>query len=262
VPAAIVVPMLAPALLFRPLALAATTLSVARLPVHGEVSAEDLRTSTVAYPLVGMAIGLLPAGALLLPLPDAPRAALALAAWVCATGALHLDGWGDCCDAAFAPPKGDAQATRARRLEILKDPRMGVFGVVGIGLLLLAKWSALMHVPAMAPLVAAVVARWAMVFALRAYAPARRDGLGAAFGAGVPLWGATVVAVALLVWLTLQAAVPMAAAAAVCAGIVAAVAAGGFLTQRFGGMTGDVCGAMGEAAELAALWAFLPAGAA
>jgi adenosylcobinamide-GDP ribazoletransferase len=253
--------MLAPTLLFRPLALAAATLSVARVPVRGDVSAGDLRTSTVAYPLVGLAVGLLPAAALLLPIPDAPRAALALAAWVCATGALHLDGWGDCCDAAFAPPKGDEAATRARRLEILKDPRMGVFGVAGIGLLLLGKWSALMHVPAMAPLVAATVARWAMVFALRAYPPARREGFGAAFGAGVPLWSATAVAATLLAWLTVNAAAPFTTAAAVFAGVIAAVAVGGFLTQRFGGMTGDVCGAMGEAAELAALWAFLPAAA-
>src|SRR5512135_1650336 len=76
-----------------------------------------------AYPLAGALIGL---GLLLLAacldltglargaLPLA--AALLLAAWCALTGALHLDGWADCCDALFVP------AGRERRLEILRDP--------------------------------------------------------------------------------------------------------------------------------------------
>ncbi|HEV2150533.1 MAG TPA: adenosylcobinamide-GDP ribazoletransferase, partial [Longimicrobiaceae bacterium] len=154
---------------FRPLLLATATLTAVRVPLRGEASAEELRAATAFYPLVGLLVGAVPAAVLLLPLPPLPLATLALAAWVLVTGALHLDGWADCCDAAFAPAAGDAQATRERRLAILKDPRLGTFGGAGLALLLLGKWTGLVYAPAMAPLLVAPVARWAMVHALRSY---------------------------------------------------------------------------------------------
>lgn len=246
----------------RPLLLALGTLTVLRVPVRGEVSAAELRASTAFYPLAGVAVGIVPAGLLLLPLPPLPRAALALAAWVVVTGALHLDGWADCCDAAFAPARPDPEATRERRLAILKDPHVGVFGVAGVGLLLLGKWSALAHAPALAPLVAAPVARWVMVYALRAHPPARSTGLGAALAGSVRLWGATAVLLALLLPLVGTSELPFRLATAVVAGGAAGLVAARLLAERFGGVTGDVCGAAGEAAELAALWAFLPWGVA
>jgi adenosylcobinamide-GDP ribazoletransferase len=203
--------------MFRPFALALTMLTVLRVPVRGTATPGELRTSTAYYPLVGLLVGLGPALALLLPLPDAPRAVLALALWVLVTGALHVDGWADCCDAAFAPRRGTAEEMRARRLEILKDPRVGVFGVVGVVLLLLAKWSAL---------------------------------LGAATG----LLTAALLALAALL---LPPAAWTAALGAVVAGATVGVLVAAFLIHRFGGVTGDVCGAAGEAAELAVLWALL-----
>jgi adenosylcobinamide-GDP ribazoletransferase len=242
----------------RPLLLALGTLTVLRVPVQEEATPAELRASTAFYPLAGLLVGLLPAGALLLPLPDLPRAALALAAWVVITGALHLDGWADCCDAAFAPARADAEATRERRLEILKDPRVGSFGVAGVVLLLLGKWTALVHAPAVAPLVAAPVARWAMVWALRTFPPARREGLGAALAGFVPLWSATAVLMAIALPLVVLSGASFRVAGAVAAGAVAGLGTAWLLSARFGGVTGDVCGAAGEAAELAALWAWLP----
>lgn len=241
----------------RRLALAVGTLTALRMPVQGNVGQEDLRASTAFYPLVGLGVGAVPALALLLPLPPLPAAALALALWVAVTGALHVDGWADCCDAAFAPPAADPEATRAKRLRILADPHHGTFGVAGTFLLLLGKWSALVHVPAAAPLVAAAVGRWAMVFALRAFPPARAGGLGATFAGRVPLATATLLLAAILlgVWLAVDVG-PWAA----LVGAGAAVAGAGFLARRFGGVTGDVCGAVGEVAELAVLWALIPWG--
>jgi adenosylcobinamide-GDP ribazoletransferase len=250
-----------PPSLFRPLLLAAGTLTVVRVPVRGPVPSDDLRLATVFYPLVGLFVGALPALALLLPLPSLPRAVLALAAWVLVTGALHLDGWADCCDAAFAPPRADAEETRQRRLAILKDPRVGVFGVAGTVLLLLGKTAALAYAPPAAPLAAAPLARWAMVYVLRTYPPARAEGLAASLGRGVPLWGATLVAIVVLVATIWCTDAPWIFAVAVVAGTLAALSAADFLARRFGGITGDVCGAVGEAAELAALWVFLPWGA-
>lgn len=244
--------------LLRRLVLATGTLTVVRLPVRGDASPEDLRESTALYPLVGLAVGSLPALVLLLPLPPLPRAVLALAGWVLASGAMHLDGWADCCDAAFAPARADAEETRARRLAILKDPHMGTFGVVGLVLLLLAKLAALVHLSWAAPLLAAPLGRWAMVYVLRAHPPARRDGLGAAFAGRVPLETATALVGATALLVIVASGDPLRGGLAVAAALAAAVAVARFLAGRFGGITGDLCGAAGEAVELVVLWAMLP----
>ena len=60
---------------------------------------------------------------------------LLLTLWAALSGGLHLDGWADCCDGLL-----NASAP-ARRLEIMKDPRLGTFGGAGLVLLLLAKYS-------------------------------------------------------------------------------------------------------------------------
>jgi adenosylcobinamide-GDP ribazoletransferase len=247
----------------RLLLLATGMLTVVRVTVPGRVSESELRASTALYPLVGLAVGAVPAAVLLLPLPALPRAALALVAWVLVTGALHLDGWADCCDAAFAPPRGTAEETRARRLAILKDPHLGVFGSAGLGLLLLLKWSALTAVTPLAPLLAAPVARWAMVRALRTAPPARRDGLGAAFAGRVPLAAASAVLAAVVVPVVALPALttggaPLALLGGVAVGMLAGVGTARWLAARFGGVTGDSCGAAGEAAETVTLLALLP----
>lgn len=248
-----------PPSLFRPLLLAAGTLTLVRVPVRGPVAPEDLRLATVFYPAVGLLVGALPALALLLPLPQLPRAVLALAAWTLVTRALHVRGWAGCCDAAFAPPRGDAAETRARRLAILEDPRVGVLGATGVGLLLLARAAALSEAPPVAPLVAAPLARWGMVYVLRAHPPARPGGPAATPG-GVPFWGATGVAAVVLVAVVWCTDAPWDAAHAVVAGTLALVAVSAFLARRLGGITDGVCGAAAEAAEVAALWTFLPWG--
>ena len=127
------------------------------------------------YPLVGALIGAGLAGlawllgqiGLAQAAPLLP-AALVLAAWAALTGALHLDGWADCCDALFVP------VSRERRLEIMKDPRLGGFGAAGLILLLLVKLAALQGImagPHALPALIAIpaLARWAAVIAAKAY---------------------------------------------------------------------------------------------
>lgn len=241
-------------------ALATGMLTVVRVPVRDPVSPEELRASTAWYPLVGGAVGAGPALVLLLPFPVLPRAVLALLVWVLVTGALHLDGWADCCDAALCPPGGDPAETRARRLAILKDPHLGTFGVVGVVGLLLGKWTALVHAGPVAPLLAAPLARWAMVYTLHTHRPARADGLGATLAGRLPLGIATLLTSALTLAAIGRSVAPFRAAMAVALGVLAGLAVGRFLAGRFGGVTGDVCGAVGEAVELAVLWALLPWG--
>ena len=91
------------------------------------------------FPVIGLLIGLL----LLLVQVTAARllgppmaAVLAVAAWAVLTGGLHLDGLADCCDGLLV------SAPRERRLEIMRDPRVGSFAVSGLVLALLLKTAA------------------------------------------------------------------------------------------------------------------------
>lgn len=99
----------------------------------------------LALPLVGAVAGAL-AGFVALGAarfaPHALVAAFALGAAIVATGAIHLDGYLDGCDAFFA------SVPAARRLEILKDPHHGTFALAGL-LVLGATWyAALVTLPA------------------------------------------------------------------------------------------------------------------
>ncbi len=83
----------------------------------------------VALPLVGAAIGAVAGfvGALLARFAPHPLAAAgAIVVLVVLSGAIHLDGFLDGCDAFFA------SVPAARRLEILKDPRHGSFAAAGL----------------------------------------------------------------------------------------------------------------------------------
>jgi adenosylcobinamide-GDP ribazoletransferase len=179
-------------------------------------------------------------------------AALVLVVWTALTGALHLDGWADCCDGLFVP------VDRTRRLEIMKDPHVGGFGVVGLVLLLAVKWAALAWVlttsySLLALVAVPTLARWAAVIAARSFSSARPGGMGDAFRQGLGGWS---IAVATLV--ALATALPLLwVGAVVWAVVVAAFLALAFLARaRLGGLSGDVYGGiieLGEAAALVAL---------
>lgn len=243
----------------RLLSIALGFLTTLPVPARGAATCADLARSTALFPLVGLWLGLLLIGAdaLLARLfPQALQAALTLALWVALTGALHLDGLVDCCDALFAPLPPD------RRLEILRDVHVGAFGVVGAVLLLLIKFAALVSLPAGgrtgALLLAPTLARWALPYAMRAYPYARSGpGLGRSFRE-------------LLTWreVTVASAVAGLAALAVAGltGLLALVAAwltvrgmAWWVRRRIPGLTGDVYGAIAEAVELVTLLVFCAA---
>jgi adenosylcobinamide-GDP ribazoletransferase len=153
------------------------------------------------FPLVGLTLGALLYGVhflLQLIFPANVSAALTLLTWVMLTRAFHLDGFMDTCDALFGG------WTPERRLEIMKDSRMGAFGVAGGILVLLTKYSAITSsVNIFAALIlATTLGRWASPLVIYAFPYAREDGLGiemkrsvkwtdvlfATFIAGVPSW--------------------------------------------------------------------------
>ncbi len=129
------------------------------------------------FPLVGLVLGGILLGldsALRLFIQPQLAAVLVVAAWLMLTRALHFDGFLDIFDGLFGG------FTPERRLEIMKDSRVGAFGVAAGVLLLTSKVfsiAALTNRPA-AFLLAPVLARWTMTIAIFAFPYAREKGLG------------------------------------------------------------------------------------
>ena len=232
-----------------------------RVPVRfaAPPTAGELARAAAWYPLVGAGIGAAAAGAYWAlgraHLPSlAPWAALAAA--VVVTGAFHEDGLADTADGLFGGHD------RARRLEIMRDSRVGTYGVVALVLVLGAQVAALGALPASLGWRALVAAHAlgraaALPLTLMPYARAE-GGLGASVAQRVPALALAfalvtgVAPLALLPW-------PLALAAVGAAGLVALAGAWRF-SRDLGGITGDTLGAVVKLAELttyvaAAAWA-------
>lgn len=204
------------------------------------------------YPWVGLLIGGLTwlAWRMFLPVfPPLVTGVLSLLVWVALSGGLHLDGLADCCDGLFA------STTPERRLEIMKDPRLGTFGGLGLLLVLMLKAAALSALPLSAGLgilLAAVLSRWCILPA--GLLPlARPGGMGADFSSG--LRRASILVGALLpLGLAFLPGLPGVAAS------LAALLAGALVCwlakTRLNGVTGDVFGMLVEVTETVVLLTF------
>ena len=113
------------------------------IPAPKDWQEDDAQRSVQAYPLVGLALGLMLALALFLlgGLPASLRASLCVGLWLLLTGALHFDGLCDTADAAFASKLPE------ERQRIAKDPSIGAFAFAAGAILLLVKVNALAHLP-------------------------------------------------------------------------------------------------------------------
>jgi adenosylcobinamide-GDP ribazoletransferase len=238
-----------------------------RLPLaqKAPVQGGDIAHASWAFPVVGAPLGAAGAfvywAAFRIGLPPAPASALALAATLAMTGCLHEDGLADTADGLG----GGRPADRARKLEIMRDSRLGTYGVCALAMSLLLRWSALAAIAdpgsvAMALIAAHGAARGALPAFMRFVPPARQDGLAADAGRPPPQCAAaaTLLGMALL-GLTLG----MGPAAIAIALVAATSLAMAKLTLRqIGGHTGDVLGALeqvGEAVILLTAAAFMKA---
>lgn len=235
-------------------------LLLSRLPVPPVAGvAPAMAASSWAWPLVGLAVGTVSAVVLAvaqaLGLPPLMAALTALAAGVLATGAMHEDGLADLADG-FGGGR-----SRENKLGIMRDSRIGSYGVVALilafgvrasGLSTLAEegggWLGLLAI--------AAASRSLLPAALVMMPPARSDGLGRAAAGKDPVPAQIAAALGLLCLLPLGpgTALLTAAAMVLAVALVAALA-----MRQVGGQTGDVLGAMQQVAECAG-WACLAAG--
>lgn len=206
----------------------------------------------VFFPLVGFLLGAIWLGMarfFLLFFPEAVVAALLVTAMVLLTGGLHLDGFMDTVDGI------GSGRPREQMLEIMRDSRVGAFGVIALACLLLLKYAIIIALLQengyFFLLVVPALSRWSMVYALASFPSARREGLG--------YWQASITGKKELLLATCWAL--GAAAAAGLPGLVlfpaAWVAAHGVaacLNRRLGGLTGDTYGFLNETLEVFLLY--------
>jgi adenosylcobinamide-GDP ribazoletransferase len=228
--------------------LAATFLTTLPAPTFA-MPAGGLGLAGRLFPLVGLLIGLLLWVVQSLSarvFSPTLTGALVVLAWVALTGGLHLDGLADCCDGLLAT------TSRERRLEILRDPRVGSFGAIGLMLTLLIKTLATATVPPFALLAAPVWARWLLLWAAR-QPQARTEGMGASFAAGVTLEVIVVAAALPLLILFLSDGHALVGAMLATLAMLMLVR---LARQRLGGVTGDIYGLVVEVSEIIILLAF------
>ncbi len=251
-------PATSPVISLRQLAadVAAALIFSTRLPFPGAaaIAGADIARASWALPVAGAIVGLIAAAVYWLAraagLPPLPAAALTIAAGVLATGCLHEDGLADAADSLGG-------GTRERKLEIMRDSRIGTYGVCALVMSLLLRSSALATIadPALAaPVLVAthMAARSDMALFMRLVPPARADGLSVGVGSR-PRGGAIAAVIIGIVALGIG----LGPAAGIFA-ITLMAAAFAFLARlclrQIGGQTGDVLGALEQMGEIAILF--------
>ena len=214
----------------------------------------DLARAVWAFPVVGLVIGLA-AGlsywlAFKLRLPPLLAAAWTLPAALLLTGALHEDGLADTADG-FG-----GGTTPARKLEIMRDSRIGTYGALALLLSCLIRITAIAAIARPAAVITALVlagiaGRAAMVLPLLLLPPARQDGLGAALGR--PPANSATLALALAAVAPFACLPPAQATAIIALAAAAALATARLAAAQIGGYTGDTLGATEVAVECVVL---------
>jgi adenosylcobinamide-GDP ribazoletransferase len=241
-----------PAASLRAIAGAVSFLTIVPLGRAIELEPRDVTRGIVLFPAVGAGVGAL-SGAIavgLYPwLPALLAAGVALAAAVLVTGALHVDALADTFDAAGG-------RSRERALEIMRDSRLGTYGVGALVLDLFLKGGAISALLVRGGTVQALIAAGALSRAssppLAALLPYPRAGAGPGsvitgtprvYAAVAVVLGLAITALAVgsdVLWL------------GVAAGVVT-LAAGLVFRSWLGGATGDCLGAATELCETTVL---------
>ena len=248
------------AIWLNPLRAALSFLTILPATSNLELGQPDVSNSRAFYPAAGLLIGLLlfgveeGAGRIF---PVELTAAILVAVLVIVTRALHLDGLMDVCDGLFGG------YTAERRLEIMKDSRVGAFGVVGGATVLLLKYGALVSLLGLAGpgakwalLLFPMLSRWAMVISLGMFPYLRAAGLGSPFHQGGAKFATMTAALTVLAASFLLGGfggLGLLAGVSVLAWVLGLAIASLLRGPDGPGLTGDAYGATNEIAEAAGL---------
>jgi adenosylcobinamide-GDP ribazoletransferase len=214
-------------------------------------------------PLAGVLVGAV--GAIIFALAAAATgsplvaAVTAVAATMLVTGALHEDGLADMADAL-------AVTTPRKRLEIMRDSRIGSFGAAALGMSILLRVALIAAIAQAGGIAAAALALIAAHAVSRGFAlwlpyclpPARESGAAVTFGRPDERVFLEAILISLLIAFITAASVAdiVATGVAVLVSALAVLCATSLAERLFGGQTGDVSGATQQFAEIAFLFGF------
>lgn len=241
-------------------------LTIIPIDTRNRIEPGRMEATLLCFPLVGLLLGGICEGVLWLAahiFPSEIASALSILALVVATGALHVDGLADTADGLFGG------ATRERKLEIMRDPRTGTFGIVAIVFLLGIKVEALACTQPTIYLIYGetaigfllimpVVGRWFILLAAGMCSYARdEEGTGRAAIDAARIWHCLVWApvVVLIAWVCLGMG-GLAMLAFVLPPMLLSIL---YVKVKIGGMTGDTLGAVCELSEMMFLLSFFGA---
>ena len=224
-----------------------------RIPINKQIefNKENLKYSVAFLPLIGLIIGGL--GGLfyifLSPYNLLVGSFMTLLTTIVLTGGLHIDGLSDTADGFFS------NRGKEESLEIMKDSRIGAFGVLSILVVILFKFILITSISNL-PLVLALSfanSRLSVSYLISTKKPSKADGLGKLFSESNPrklvIFGGLIYTI-ILVILDFKFLLPLAFS----------LLMGQYISQisykKIGGLTGDVYGAIIEVCETLSLFVF------
>lgn len=255
----------------KQLILAFQFLTIFPLRVHGDVSEEEIAGSAIFFPLVGACQGLLAVAVAYLAVNHVGEeiaSAFVVLALAASNGGLHLDGLADTFDAIAVKSGGNESSDITRRLAAMKDSAAGPTGVAAIVFVILLKFlflkvllSGLNRTAFYSFLfLMAVYSKWAMVPPMHHGRSARKEGLGRIFIQNVQpgfLLLSTLLTVMLSamifgLWLRHFYGIHKVLLVLIllCVLYLFGLASAKYSAKRFGGLTGDVFGAISEISEI------------
>ncbi|MEK4145527.1 adenosylcobinamide-GDP ribazoletransferase [Robertmurraya sp. FSL W8-0741] len=228
---------------------------------------QHLQSSIKTFPLVGLLQGIVYSALLYFLTNYSPLSLLASAfllwlAVIVMTGGIHLDGWMDASDAFFS------YQDQAKRLEIMKDPRTGAFGVLSVFVLLSSRFLFIYEILASMTyasyfllMLIPFLGKSVMGIVLVTIPSAKKDGLAALFQeagnsrslAGYPLYLIVIATIFISGWSGIMLPLIILVGVAILCYYLIRVK----VVKWFGGITGDVLGASVEGTEIMlwmALW--------
>jgi adenosylcobinamide-GDP ribazoletransferase len=236
-----------------------------RLPVNvvATVSPSVFARSSRWFPMVGALVGMQSAATLflgiLVGLPNVVAVLIAIGFSILLTGALHEDGLADVADGFGGGANRDA------KLEIMRDSRVGTYGVLALtlavglkGALLVALMNSGLWAAAMAMIVAASASRLTPVILMNRLPMARNDGMAVTAGKPEAESVRTACGLALASLLVLTGWQAM--LVTIIATLAACAAIGALARRQIGGQTGDVLGAGQQVTEICVLIGLLAVG--
>ena len=220
-------------------------LTIFPVPGRFTMKLEHIGESTLYFPVIGLILGitlalLSTAFSYVFPVPVV--SILIVIALTILTGAHHVDGLADTFDGIIAGK------TKAERMTIMSDTKIGTFGITAIGLMSLLKYSALVATSGILPLILmTVLSRWSMVSLLFMFDSAKKSGMGFSYKQGTT-WQRFLISTVITLMIAIavsgwEGLVLIALIWLVSFGI------GKWVDSRIDGITGDTCGALNEINE-------------